>query len=113
MLDKWPITIPQLTGDEERFAYVYVPDGYEEGTQFPVLYMFDGHNLWDDDEASFGKSWGMLDYLEEIYGTDIDNPDTDGDGLLDGDEINIGTSPNNPDTNGKEYFYLITMSLIN
>ena len=65
MLDKWPITIPQLTGDEERFAYVYVPDGYEEGTQFPVLYMFDGHNLWDDDEASFGKSWGMLDYLEE------------------------------------------------
>ncbi len=56
---------------------------------------------------------GLLDYLEEIYGTDIDNPDTDGDGLLDGDEINIGTSPNNPDTNGKEYFYLITMSLIN
>ena len=65
MLDKWLITIPQLTGDEERYAYVYVPDGYEEGTQFPVLYMFDGHNLWDDDEASFGKSWGMLDYLEE------------------------------------------------
>ena len=64
MLDKWPVTIPELTGDEERFAYVYVPDGFEEGTQFPVLYMFDGHNLFDDEEASYGKSWGMLDYFE-------------------------------------------------
>ena len=65
MLDKWPVTIPQLTGDEERFAYVYVPDGFDEEDRFPVLYMFDGHNLWDDEEASFGKSWGMLDFLEE------------------------------------------------
>ena len=64
MLDKWTITIPQLTGDEERFAYVYVPDNYEEGTLFPVLYMFDGQNLFYDEEASFGKSWGMLDFFE-------------------------------------------------
>ncbi len=64
MLDKWTVTIPELTGDEERFAYVYVPDNYEEGTLFPVLYMFDGQNLFYDEEASFGKSWGMLDFFE-------------------------------------------------
>ena len=43
---------------------------------------------------------GLLDYQEIMYMTDSNNPDTDGDGLLDGDEINIGTSPNLPDTNG-------------
>ncbi len=65
MLEKWLITIPELTGDEERYAYVYVPDNYSEDTRFPVLYMFDGHNLFSDEEASFGKSWGMLKFLEE------------------------------------------------
>ena len=49
MLDIFETTIPQLTGDEERKVYVYVPD--DEG-EYPVLYMFDGQNLFDDEEAS-------------------------------------------------------------
>ncbi|MDO6493124.1 hypothetical protein Q4515_17175, partial [Cellulophaga sp. 2_MG-2023] len=28
------------------------------------------------------------------------NPDSDNDGLLDGEEITLGTDPNNPDTDG-------------
>ena len=36
-----------------------------------------------------------------IYHTDPFNPDTDGDGLTDGEEVKIyGTDPNNPDTDG-------------
>ena len=62
MLDIFETSIPQLTGDEKRKVYVYVPDF--EG-EFPVLYMFDGQNLFDDEEASYGKSWGLLKYLEE------------------------------------------------
>ena len=31
----------------------------KEEKKYPVLYMFDGHNLFFDDEAAFGKSWGM------------------------------------------------------
>ncbi len=62
MLDIFETTIPQLTGDEERKVYVYVPD--DEG-EYPVLYMFDGQNLFDDEEASYGKSWGLLKYMEE------------------------------------------------
>ena len=62
MLDIFETTIPQLTGEEERKVYVYVPD--EEG-EYPVLYMFDGQNLFDDEEASYGKSWGLLKYMEE------------------------------------------------
>ena len=33
--------------------------------KYPVLYMFDGHNLFFDEEAAFGKSWGMKEYLED------------------------------------------------
>ena len=62
MLDVFETTIPQLTGDEKRKVYVYVPD---DGDAYPVLYMFDGQNLFDDEEASYGKSWGLLKYLEE------------------------------------------------
>ncbi len=61
MLEVFKTDIPQLTGKEKRKVYVYVPD--MEGN-FPVLYMFDGHNLFNDDEATYGKSWGMKDYLD-------------------------------------------------
>lgn len=62
MLEIFTTAIPQLTGKEERKIYVYVPD--MEGC-FPVLYMFDGQNLFDDEEATYGKSWGLYEYLSE------------------------------------------------
>lgn len=62
MLDRFKITIDCLS-DEERYLTIYIPDGYEEGSRFPVLYMFDGQNIFFDDEATYGKSWGMYDYL--------------------------------------------------
>lgn len=41
------------------------------------------------------------DELEPGLGLDPTNPDTDGDGVADGDELNIyGTDPLNPDTDG-------------
>ena len=67
MLDIFNVTIPALTGDAPRRAYVYVPDfcGEDGSLRLPVLYMFDGHNLFSDEEATYGKSWGLLDYMEE------------------------------------------------
>ena len=62
MLEIFETDIPQLTRKEKRNVYVYVPE--QEGN-FPVLYMFDGHNLFYDSEATYGKSWGMLKFLEE------------------------------------------------
>ena len=29
MIDSWNITIPELTGDEPRRAYIYLPDSWE------------------------------------------------------------------------------------
>lgn len=66
MLHVWDITIPKLSGDKVRRAFVYLPDSYfdEPDRRYPVLYMFDGQNVFLDSQASFGKSWGMKDYLD-------------------------------------------------
>ena len=67
MIKKWSITIPELTGKETRNAYVYVPDSWlrNRKQRFPVLYMFDGHNVFYDEDATYGKSWGMLEYMQK------------------------------------------------
>ena len=66
MIEVWDITLPELTGEEKRRAYVYLPlqAMYGDGQRFPVLYMFDGHNVFFDSDATYGKSWGMGEYLD-------------------------------------------------
>ena len=36
----------------------------------------------------------------DLYGTDPNDPDTDDDGINDGDEVAAGTNPTNPDSDG-------------
>ncbi len=65
MVERWKVKLPALTGEEERTAYAYLPVGYGESDRhYPVMYMFDGHNLFTDEEATFGKCWGLADYLD-------------------------------------------------
>lgn len=65
MVYDWEIEIPPLTGGRKRKAYVYLPDGYDSvEDRYPVMYMFDGHNLFSDKEAAYGKSWGLAKYLD-------------------------------------------------
>lgn len=67
MVIRSKVTIPALTGDKLRTSYVYLPTDYEDGDEkrYPVIYMFDGHNLFTDEEATFGKCWGLEKYLDE------------------------------------------------
>lgn len=67
MIEKWQTTLPRLTGKAPRTVYVYVPEEATENPEarFPVLYMFDGHNVFFDEDATYGKSWGMKEYLDE------------------------------------------------
>ncbi|MCR4283998.1 MAG: thrombospondin type 3 repeat-containing protein [Parcubacteria group bacterium] len=44
---------------------------------------------------------GLKDWEEALWKTDIDNPDTDGDGALDGDEVNQGRDPLKPGPDDK------------
>lgn len=69
MIEKWDITIPELTGDEVRSAYICLPEAYTHdiNRRFPVLYMFDGHNLFFDSHATYGKSWGLKEYMEYTH----------------------------------------------
>ena len=65
MIKKWEITIPRLSGKKTRNAYIYLPDSYDEypDRRYPVMYMFDGHNVFFDSDATYGKSWGMNSFM--------------------------------------------------
>jgi len=67
MIEKWSITIPKLSGKTKRSAYVYVPDEFEDNpdARYPVLYMFDGHNVFFDEDATYGKSWVWRNLLKK------------------------------------------------
>ena len=49
-----------------RKAYLYLPESYdrEPDKRYPALYMFDGHNVFFDSDATYGKSWGMKEYMD-------------------------------------------------
>lgn len=49
MVEKWSIPYPAYTGEEPRNVYVYLPDGMDGRERLPVLYMFDGHNVFFDE----------------------------------------------------------------
>ena len=66
MIEKWMAEFPLEEGSEPRTVYVYLPDaaGDDPDARFPVLYMFDGHNVFFDEDATYGKCWGMKEYME-------------------------------------------------
>ena len=58
------IQIPELPTKKPRRLYIYLPHDYARSDRrYPVLYMFDGHNVFYDSHATYGKSWGMKEYL--------------------------------------------------
>ena len=66
MIEKWTTDFPLPRGSEPRTVYVYLPEeaAEDEAAHYPVLYMFDGHNVFFDEDATYGKCWGMKEYLE-------------------------------------------------
>ncbi len=50
-----------------RQIWVCLPDSYSKNKRkkYDVLYMFDGHNLFFDEVATYGKCWGIKEYLEK------------------------------------------------
>lgn len=47
-----------------RPLHIYLPDNYfETEERYPVMYFFDGHNLFSDADATYGKSWGLTPFL--------------------------------------------------
>ncbi len=59
-------------GSGSRTVRVWLPPGYTEGTAtYPVIYMFDGQNLFDPRTATYGKSWDLPSVMTELVATDL------------------------------------------
>ena len=43
-----------------RRLHIRIPD--HGAPPYPVMYFFDGHNLFRDEDATYGKSWGLDEY---------------------------------------------------
>jgi predicted alpha/beta superfamily hydrolase len=64
MIEKFEVFISTLK--RERRITVFLPENYRDSSKsYPVLYMHDGQNIFEDRDASFGFSWGIKDYLEQ------------------------------------------------
>ncbi len=63
MIDRFPVRMDPL--NRLGWVDVYLPDDYfYSNKRYPVLYMFDGQNLFFDQQATFGKSWGLKGFLD-------------------------------------------------
>ncbi len=57
--------IPQL--ERSRRIWLYVPAGYDSSKKrYPVIYMQDGQNLFDD-ATSYAGEWGIDEYLDSGF----------------------------------------------
>ena len=56
---------------KNRPLHIWLPDDYEtSGKSYPVMYFFDGHNLFFNEDATYGKSWGLKEFLDS-WGRDL------------------------------------------
>ena len=64
MIEIRKLQIPTLPTKKPRRLYIYLPRDYEvSGMRYPVMYMFDGHNVFYNSHATYGKSWGMKEFM--------------------------------------------------
>ena len=50
---------------KNRPLHIYLPgDYFNTDERYPVMYFFDGHNLFLDEDATYGKSWGLKEFLD-------------------------------------------------
>src|SRR5918994_5332966 len=57
------VASPQL--DNERDLFVYLPPSHGSGRRFPVVYMQDGRNLFDEATAN-ASEWRVDETMEEL-----------------------------------------------
>ena len=63
MIEKFDVMITPY--QLQRTIHVYLPnDYYQSDEKYPVMYYFDGHNLFNDEDATYGKSWGIREFLD-------------------------------------------------
>ena len=62
MIIKRKMVYPPKNAD--RTLHIHLPDDYYfTDERYPVMYFFDGHNMFSDSDATYGTSWDMEDFL--------------------------------------------------
>ena len=52
---------------QKRKIFIYLPNDYETSKKrYPVLYTFDGHNLFLDASATYGRAIHIQDHIEKL-----------------------------------------------
>lgn len=95
------VNIPQLSFPASRYHYCeagrYLVEYYDE--QGIVHYITSGNVVQTADQVADcldDDDDGLSNALESFYGSSPVNPDTDGDGYMDGEEVANGFDPNGP-----------------
>lgn len=103
-----PFVIPGL--DRTRTVRIYLPPGYEESRRrYPVLYMHDGQNLFDDATAYAGE-WGVdetLNALSKSRGLQVIVVGTDNGGADRIHELNSWDNPEFGKGEGEQYMAFV------
>jgi predicted alpha/beta superfamily hydrolase len=55
-----------LRGTADRDLYAYLPPSHGRAARFPVVYMLDGQNLFDDATSHSGTEWRVDETMEEL-----------------------------------------------
>ncbi|WP_064093523.1 alpha/beta hydrolase [Rossellomorea aquimaris] len=64
MYEHFEVKITPL--NRKRLVRVYLPNDYQQETKtYPVLYMHDGQNLYKNEDAGYGMSWKIGEYLDK------------------------------------------------
>jgi predicted alpha/beta superfamily hydrolase len=65
------VDVTHLLRDGQRRAVrIYLPPAYEQDDRaFPVLYMFDGQNLFDRTTTTYGMEWGIDETIQGLVDT--------------------------------------------
>lgn len=75
---EWIGDVRPSTGKlQTRGIYVYLPPGYlfDSSRRYPVLYMHDGQNCWDDPEEPFGQGgWHVNVTADQLITTRLTEP---------------------------------------
>ncbi len=51
---------------KDRPLHIWLPEDWQtSGKRYPVLYFFDGHNLFSDSDATYGKAWGFPEFFAQ------------------------------------------------
>lgn len=103
-IKKLPL-IPILVAMFLAIGLILFVNAYSKKEAFSKFNLWGGKETIIESQTKDTDNDGLQDWQEDLYKTDYLNPDTDGDGYLDGEEINSGHNPLVKAPGDKQMFY--------